>query len=46
MRKTLKIWVSLFFIACTTHAYGQIAQRVVDIPTRPGIYQRMVVLTP
>lgn len=46
MHRTVKIWVSLFFLACTTHAYGQIVQNVVDIPTRPGVFQRMVVLSP
>lgn len=46
MHRTVKIWVSLFFLACTTHAYGQIVQKVVDIPTRPGVSQRMVVLSP
>jgi dienelactone hydrolase len=28
------------------HAFAQIVQRVVDIPTRPGVSQRMVVLSP
>ena len=46
MRRTLKIWISLFLLPCITHAYGQTAQRVVDIPTRPGVSQRMVVLSP
>ena len=45
-RGAAKIWGSLLFLACTTHAYGQIAQKVVDIPTRPGVTQRMVVLSP
>jgi len=42
----VKTWISFFFLACATHAYGQIAQKVVDIPTRPGVSQRMVVLSP
>jgi dienelactone hydrolase len=46
MHRTVKVWVSLFFLACTTHTYGQIVQKVVDIPTRPGVSQRMVVLSP
>jgi hypothetical protein len=46
MLKTLKILISCFFLACTTHAYGQTAQRIVDIPTRPGVDLRMVVLSP
>jgi alpha/beta superfamily hydrolase len=32
--------------ACAAHARAEVAQRVVDIPTRPGITQRMLVLTP
>ena len=31
---------------CISHACGQTTQRVIDIPTRPGVSQRMVVLTP
>lgn len=46
MRRTVSIWASLFFLACTTLAHGQVAQQVVDIPTRPGVTQRMVVLAP
>jgi dienelactone hydrolase len=46
MLRAVKNWVLLFFLACTTHAYGQIVQKVVDIPTRPGVSQRMVVLSP
>jgi dienelactone hydrolase len=46
MLRAVKNWVLLFFLACTTHAYGQIVQKVVDIPTRPGVFQRMVVLSP
>ena len=46
MHRTLKISISLFFLACISHAWGQSAQKVVDIPTRPGVSQRMVVLFP
>jgi len=46
MHRTLKILFSLLFLACTTHTHGQIVQKVVDIPTRPGVSQRMVVLSP
>lgn len=46
MNKTLKILVSLVFLAWTTGAYGEIPQKVVDIPTRPGVSQRMLVLSP
>jgi hypothetical protein len=46
VRWTLKIGVSLLLLACIANAYGQIAQKVVDIPTRLGVSQRMVVLVP
>ena len=46
MHQKLEIWILFFFLACASHANGEIVQRVVDIPTRPGINQRMVVLTP
>lgn len=46
MHSTVKIWISLFFLACASHAYGQITQKVVDILTRPGVSQRMIVLSP
>jgi hypothetical protein len=46
MNRTAKMWISLLLWACSvTYAYGQIAQRVVDIPTRPGVSQRMLVLS-
>ncbi len=46
MHGTLKISILLFFLTCFSHAWGQSAQQVVDIPTRPGISQRMLVLSP
>lgn len=46
MHRTRKFWISLFFLACATYAHGQVAQEVVDLPTRPGVSQRMVVLSP
>jgi alpha/beta superfamily hydrolase len=46
MHRTVKILISLFFLACSTQAHGEISQKVVDIPTRPGVSQRMVVLSP
>lgn len=46
MNRTLKTWISLFFLAGVTHAHGQVAQKVVDIPTRPGVTLRAVVLSP
>lgn len=46
MHRTVNILISLFFLACTSQAYGEITQKVVDIPTRPGVFQRMLVLSP
>jgi pimeloyl-ACP methyl ester carboxylesterase len=40
------ILLSLFFLACAAWADGEITQKVVDIPTRPGVTQRMLVLSP
>jgi len=34
------------FLFCASHAYSQVTQKVVDIPTRAGVTQRMVVLSP
>jgi len=46
MRNTLKICMALLFSVHAAFAQGEIAQRVVDIQTRPGVSQRMVVLAP
>lgn len=46
MYGTVKTWIALLVSAYVAHAHGQIAQTVVDIPTRPGVSQRMVVLSP
>jgi len=46
MRSALKFWTALVFSVHATFAQGQIAQKVVDIPTRPGVSQRMIVLSP
>ncbi len=46
MFRAIMFSVLFFFLACTTHAQGQIAQKVVDISTRPGISQRIVALFP
>jgi pimeloyl-ACP methyl ester carboxylesterase len=42
----IKHVVLAFFAALTCAAGAQTAQTVVDIPTRPGVTQRMLVLTP
>jgi dienelactone hydrolase len=46
MHRTVNIWASLLFLAFAPYAYGQIGQKVVDVPTRPGVSLRMVVLSP
>lgn len=37
---------ALLLFALASIAYAQTTQKVVDIPTRPGVTQRMIVLTP
>ena len=46
MHRAAKTWGLLLFSTCEAHVYGQIAPKVVDIPTRPGVSQRMLVLSP
>ncbi len=46
MRNTVIIWIPLLFLVCVGQADAQITHNVVDIPTRPGVTQRMVVLSP
>ncbi len=46
MRKTLTHWIAPLLLAAAVQAQAQIAQKVVDIPTRPGVTQRMLVLSP
>jgi dienelactone hydrolase len=46
MFKGLKIWLPFVFSACVAQANAQVSQTVVDIPTRPGVMERMVVLSP
>jgi len=45
MYRTMKTWVTLLFLVYAAHAHGQTAPIVVDIPTRPDVYQRMLVLS-
>jgi dienelactone hydrolase len=40
------VLLSSLFLFCAGHAFAQVAQKVVDIPTRAGVTQRMVVLSP
>ena len=46
MRKIIQSWLALFLLMQFAVAQAQIAEKVVDIPTRPGVTQRMLVLTP
>ena len=47
MQKIVKgLLAVLFSVLCATHAHAQITQKVVDIPTRPGVSQRMLVVAP
>ena len=46
MYSTMKIWVALLLSVYVAHAHGQITQTVVDVPTRPSVSQRIVVLSP
>jgi len=46
MRAAIGSWFLLILLACVSHAHGQAAQKVADIPTRSGVTQRMIVLTP
>lgn len=45
LRRLLQ-WSSLVLIAVPLHTQAQTAPAVVDIPTRPGVTQRMLVLSP
>lgn len=46
MNSTIKIWFALLLLIIVAHTHGQTIQKVVDIPTRPGVSQRMLVLSP
>lgn len=46
MSNTAKVWFASCLLLIVAHAHGQTPQRVVDIPTRPGVSQRMLVLSP
>jgi dienelactone hydrolase len=43
---TASQWIALGLLAGAAQAYAQVTQQVVDIPTRPGVSQRMLVLAP
>lgn len=44
MRKLVKNVVAFVFAVLSSNVHAQAAQRVVDIPTRPGVTQRLLVL--
>jgi pimeloyl-ACP methyl ester carboxylesterase len=46
MRQLARLWIAALWIACFSPVQAQVTQQVVDIPTRPGVTQRMLVLTP
>jgi hypothetical protein len=46
MLKAVKILTSLVLVSWAGHARGQVAEKVVDISTRPRVSQRMLVLSP
>jgi len=46
MHDTMKHWACLLLLVCTGQVYAETTQKVVDIPTRPGVSERVVVLTP
>ena len=39
-------WMLFLLLAYASHAWPQVEQKVIDIPTRPGVTQRMAVLAP
>ena len=46
MFNVAKPWMAGFLIALASQVQAQTTQQVVDIPTRPGVTQRMLVLSP
>jgi hypothetical protein len=46
MLKVVKTITLLSFIGWPVRAHGQVGEKVVDISTRPGVTQRMLVLSP
>jgi hypothetical protein len=43
---TVKLVIASVLVALAAHATAQVTTKVIDIPTRPGITQRMIVLSP
>lgn len=46
MHRILKACISLLLLTSLGQAYGQIVPKVVDLPTRPGVTERLMVLSP
>lgn len=46
MHNPPSFWIAALLLACISFANAQTAPTVVDIPTRPGVTQRLLVLTP
>lgn len=46
MADTAKVWFASLLLLIVAHAHGQTPQQVVDVQTRPGVSQRMLVLSP
>lgn len=46
MQIIIKIWIAALLLISFGAAYGETPTQVVDLQTRPGVTQRMIVLTP
>ncbi|HWZ49135.1 MAG TPA: alpha/beta hydrolase [Herbaspirillum sp.] len=46
MQRTIKIWLFWLLLIVFSNAYSQTPAQVVDLQTRPGVTQRMLVLSP
>jgi len=46
MRNVVGFWIAASLMALLSQAHAQTTQKVVDIPTRSGVTQRMVVISP
>jgi hypothetical protein len=46
MFKIVKVSSAIVILGCASHARAEVSERVVDIPTRPHVTQRMLVSSP
>jgi pimeloyl-ACP methyl ester carboxylesterase len=44
--RNLKLIITSTLLALASHATAQVTTKVIDIPTRPGVTQRLIVLSP